>query len=59
MSFIYAHSFHKDNQAREEGVADARESIQGAIGSLVTFQGARKSKHGRIRYEGKTKNSRE
>lgn len=31
MSFIYAHSLHKDNEAREEGLAGAREAIQGAI----------------------------
>ncbi|MEG4999108.1 FMN-dependent NADH-azoreductase [Microcoleus sp. B4-D4] len=31
MSFIYAHSLQKHPEAREEGLASARESIQGAI----------------------------
>jgi FMN-dependent NADH-azoreductase len=31
MSFIYAHSLHKNNEAREAGLANAREAIQCAI----------------------------
>lgn len=31
MSFIYAHSLQKNPEAREEGLAGAREAIQGAI----------------------------
>jgi hypothetical protein len=31
MSFIYAHSLHKNNKTSEAGLASAREAIQGAI----------------------------